>query len=110
MQCPECNAENPEDARFCLNCGPTLATAYPQCGTELPSQARFCFACGTQVSEPAPDALGEPSSAALSRALKRLLPKGYAERLLAARGKMEVVSLTRVLARCIMTSEILTLR
>jgi class 3 adenylate cyclase/tetratricopeptide (TPR) repeat protein len=89
MQCPKCDTENPEQARFCLNCGARLALACPQCGTELPPQARFCFACGTpQVSEPTPDALREPGSAALSRALERLLPKGYAERLLAERGKV----------------------
>ncbi len=88
MQCPKCSAENPEQARFCLNCGARLALACLQCGTELPPQARFCFACGTQVSEPTPDALREPGSAALSRALERLLPKGYAERLLAERGRV----------------------
>jgi len=88
MQCPKCDTENPEQARFCLNCGARLALACLQCGTELPPQARFCFACGTQVSEPTLDALREPGSAALSRALERLLPKGYAERFLAERGKV----------------------
>jgi len=88
MECPKCSTENAEQAEFCLSCGAKLALACPQCGTELPAQARFCFACGTQVSEPTPDTLRESGSAALSRALERLLPKGYAERLLAERGKV----------------------
>ena len=50
MDCPQCDTENPEGARFCLGCGARFPLACPQCSTELPPEARFCFACGAEVS------------------------------------------------------------
>ncbi len=45
MQCPQCQQENPSQAKFCLACG--------ACGTELPATAKFCFACGALIQLPA---------------------------------------------------------
>jgi membrane protease subunit (stomatin/prohibitin family) len=50
--CASCEAPNPAGARFCMNCGQTMAPAVPhctECGTELATGARFCAACGTRV-------------------------------------------------------------
>jgi class 3 adenylate cyclase len=47
--CPNCGAANPDDARFCVSCGASLASACGNCGAELPEGARFCPACGTPV-------------------------------------------------------------
>jgi len=88
MKCPRCNTENPEQAKFCLNCGARLVLVCPQCGTELPPQAMFCFACGAQVSAPPPKAGEEPGIPALDKALQRLVPREFAERLLATRGQV----------------------
>ncbi len=88
MRCPQCNTENPEGAKFCFNCGARLAAACPQCGTELPPQAKFCFACGAQVSAPPPKAGEEPGAPALDKALQRLVPREFAEQLLATRGQV----------------------
>ena len=87
MRCPRCNAENPEQARFCMNCAAPLVLVCPQCGTELPPQARFCFACGTQVAGSG-SGVTQPGVDALAEALKRLVPKEFAERLLTTRGKV----------------------
>jgi len=73
MQCPKCNTENQEGAKFCVNCGVRLVLACPQCGTELPPQAKFCFACGAPLDAPTPDAMPER--------LKRLMPRQYVEQL-----------------------------
>ncbi|MBL7183608.1 MAG: AAA family ATPase, partial [Anaerolineae bacterium] len=70
-------------------CGAKLVTTCSQCGSELPPQARFCFACGTPVSAPPSEAAREPGAVGLTEALKRLVPKEFAERLLATRGKVE---------------------
>jgi len=108
MPCPQCGAENPEAARFCLNCGGQLASACPHCGQELPAGARFCFACGGALSGPlsappapaadpqeaeraggaAPRGAGEEQGSAIA-ALQRLIPREYAERLRAARGQVQ---------------------
>ncbi len=85
MNCPQCATENPEGAKFCLSCGAQLAAACPQCGAILPSQARFCTDCGAQLGAPPKEAqLIEPD--AFVTRLQRLVPKEYAERLLATRG------------------------
>jgi class 3 adenylate cyclase/tetratricopeptide (TPR) repeat protein/ribosomal protein L40E len=49
MICSNCQTENPEGAKFCMNCGIKLALVCPQCGTELPPGAKFCFNCGYQI-------------------------------------------------------------
>jgi class 3 adenylate cyclase len=50
MQCPNCNTENPANAKFCLNCGTALALRCTNCQAELPSGAKFCMNCGQPVA------------------------------------------------------------
>ena len=90
MRCPKCKTENRQGARFCANCGASLVLACPQCGTELPAFAKFCDACGAQVTaQPAEVSEEPPAPRTLPERLQRLIPKQYAERLLASRGQME---------------------
>lgn len=61
MKCPNCSQDNPANARFCFNCGNSLAKTTPHCsncGSELPAGARFCMNCGQpqNVSTVADDA------------------------------------------------------
>jgi ribosomal protein L40E len=95
MQCPQCQAENLDQAKFCLECGAKLQAVCPQCGAALPPQAKFCFECGFHVAVPPPPPTSPPvaaappsTDAALAEAFKRLVPKEFAERLLATRGKV----------------------
>ncbi len=87
MHCPQCHADNPDQAISCLECGMPLALTCSRCGTELPPQANFCFHCGSPVTVPAaePD---EDTLALLQRAVQRLAPQGYADRLLSTRGQV----------------------
>lgn len=91
MRCPTCSTENPEKAKFCLNCGGKLVQVCGQCGAGLPAQARFCLECGTPVMGSAvltPADGVQPVGDVLAEQLQRLAPKEYVERLLAARGKV----------------------
>src|SRR5712691_5000744 len=77
MTCPQCQQDNPPQARFCLRCGGGLAKACTRCGTELPAEAQFCFACGQVAAAPR---FGSPDS---------YTPKHLAERILTSKAALE---------------------
>jgi len=47
--CGECRTENPDDARFCTNCGTEFADRCANCAAALPEGAAFCPTCGHAV-------------------------------------------------------------
>ena len=49
MICPNCQTENPQAARFCMNCGTALQKHCSNCRAELQADARFCMHCGEPV-------------------------------------------------------------
>jgi len=49
MKCPECQFENRQEAKFCLECGKKLERDCPQCGKTIPLSAKFCDECGQSV-------------------------------------------------------------
>jgi hypothetical protein len=49
MRCASCGSENPEGARFCIECGSSLQSRCPNCEGENLPQAKFCAACGTAL-------------------------------------------------------------
>ncbi len=53
MRCPRCEHENPPQAKFCIECGGSLARACGICGTPLPVGAKFCPECAHPAGMPA---------------------------------------------------------
>lgn len=52
MKCPRCGAENPENFKFCGQCGSRLEqTRRCSCGAELPVEALFCPECGKRLGD-----------------------------------------------------------
>ena len=49
MNCASCGHDNPDSARFCLQCGTPFALRCAGCGAELPGGAKFCLECGAAV-------------------------------------------------------------
>lgn len=59
IQCSACGLQNPDDGKFCTDCGKPLAQAPPapagttafctNCGARMPADSRFCTACGVPV-------------------------------------------------------------
>jgi class 3 adenylate cyclase/tetratricopeptide (TPR) repeat protein len=80
MHCPRCQSRNPEDARFCEECGARLTLACPQCGAEVTPGKKFCRACGTSLSAPASGRTLTPAS---------YTPKHLAERILTSKAALE---------------------
>jgi class 3 adenylate cyclase len=52
MHCPSCGTENPEGAKFCIECATPLQKRCPSCGAENLSRAKFCGECATSLAEP----------------------------------------------------------
>jgi class 3 adenylate cyclase len=87
MRCPACEHDNPERARFCLECGAAFATRCNACKAELPPNAKFCLECGAaQVKESRPPG---PSSASAERRAADYTPTHLAERIRAEQAAME---------------------
>src|SRR5260370_39182800 len=78
MQCPRCQHENPQQAKFCLECGARLALTCAKCRAELPGSAKFCLECAEPVG---------PQIQA--RAPESYTPKHLAEKILTSRGALE---------------------
>ncbi len=53
MQCPQCQHENRDTARFCGNCAASLVreVACLACGTSNPSGQKFCDGCAHRLTE-----------------------------------------------------------
>ena len=51
MKCPKCQAENPDERKFCRECGVKLAMVCPECGTENLLGDKFCGECGQLLEE-----------------------------------------------------------
>ena len=49
IKCPGCGKSLPEGAKFCMECGQSLAVKCPNCGSEMPMGAKFCLQCGTKL-------------------------------------------------------------
>jgi class 3 adenylate cyclase len=49
MRCQKCSAENPEGAKFCIQCATPFRRVCPKCGRESPREARFCAQCAAPL-------------------------------------------------------------
>ncbi len=87
MRCAQCNTANPDQAKFCQKCGSSLSAVCLQCGATLLPHASFCTECGTAVGAPGALVSSMPPDKAAQR-LHRLVPREFAERLLATRGQI----------------------
>ena len=101
MRCPNCQTLNPDDSRFCRQCGTKLALVCSNCGHENLPGSRFCNNCGqglvdsgqfTVDSEQQPPATGfQPPAPSPQSRIQRLIPPELAAKLESARmaGAME---------------------
>src|SRR5581483_11686896 len=48
--CPRCGTDNVPGAKFCTECGSSLATSCPECGHITEPGQNFCAECGTALS------------------------------------------------------------
>ena len=84
MRCQNCRADNPDNKKFCRECGSKLSMACPGCGAEFTPGDRFCGECGCALAPPSSPAPADPIAK-----LRRYLPTGLAEKILAQRDRIE---------------------
>jgi class 3 adenylate cyclase len=51
MKCQKCQHENPNDAKFCTECGSSMEFHCPNCGSITPATGKFCKECGQELGE-----------------------------------------------------------
>src|SRR5271155_5894097 len=49
MRCSKCGAENPDGAKFCIECASPFARRCSSCGKENPPGAKFCLECSKPI-------------------------------------------------------------
>lgn len=91
MKCAQCLNEYSPDFAFCPQCGWPLPRLCSYCGAVLARDFTFCPQCGRRVQVAAAQAAGQPDAPppGPESALRRFIPKGYADRLLATAGPVE---------------------
>jgi uncharacterized membrane protein YvbJ len=50
MECPECQLENKEGAKFCNECGHKFELICPECGVGNRIGSKFCNECGYDIT------------------------------------------------------------
>ena len=87
MRCPQCQHDNPDRAKFCLECGARLVLTCTQCSTELPPDAKFCLECGHPAAARPTASAAPPASHFTSP--QSYTPQHLAERIISSRGALE---------------------
>jgi len=89
MKCPKCQFDNPQDAKFCNECGNKLEIACSACSKMNPLGSKFCNECGHSLIaliKPTPKELSFDEKLAK---IQRYLPKDLTQKILAQRDKIE---------------------
>jgi len=90
MKCPKCQFDNPEDAKFCNECGNKLEIACSSCGKINPVGSKFCNECGHKITVISPEQPSKELSFDEKLAkIQRYLPKDLTQKILAQRDKIE---------------------
>jgi class 3 adenylate cyclase/tetratricopeptide (TPR) repeat protein len=89
MKCPQCQAENRAGAKFCEDCGASLASPCRACGAELTAGKKFCGSCGAPASPPAAQPVSPAEPADRFASPQSYTPKHLAEKILTSKGAIE---------------------
>lgn len=87
MNCPECQAKNPDSKKFCRKCGARLLLACSQCGAAILAEDSFCGDCGYDLRKP-PEA-SKPTPSVNYNQPQSYTPKFLADKILASRSSIE---------------------
>ena len=89
MECPQCQFENREGARFCIECGNKLKILCSKCSHINPAESNFCEKCGSELALPSQQ---DPKDLSFNEKLDKInkyLPKGLAKKILSQIDRIE---------------------
>jgi hypothetical protein len=89
MKCPKCRYENPEDVKFCGECGAKLDRICPSCNSPNPPQFKFCGECGHKLEVSAEKSPKDLSVDEKIEKIQKYLPKGLAQKILSQKDRIE---------------------
>jgi class 3 adenylate cyclase/tetratricopeptide (TPR) repeat protein len=89
MQCPKCQFQNPEETRFCGECGAKFEKICSSCNSPNPPRFKFCGECGQKLEVPAEGPQKELPLEEKIEKIQKYLPKGLIEKILSQREKIE---------------------
>ena len=81
MQCPRCQHGNPDDVKFCGECGARLDATCRACHAANPPANKFCHQCGASL-------IGGPSPAP-SLSPESYTPKHLADKILTSKAPLK---------------------
>src|SRR5687767_10364812 len=82
MQCPQCQAENSDRARFCEDCGARLEFLCPHCCEAATPGKKFCASCGGSL-------VTAPVTSRPAPSPHDYTPQHLAERIISSRSALE---------------------
>ena len=89
MKCPQCQFENPEQMKFCGECGAKLEKVCPKCDFSNPLKFKYCGECGHNLSLPSALPPKELSFNEKLEKIQRYLPEGLTEKILTQKERIE---------------------
>ena len=89
MKCPNCQFENREGAKFCIECGNKLEIECPKCRHLNPPESKFCEECGANLTLPPDQAPKTLSFDEKLTKIQKYLPEGLTEKILSQRDRIE---------------------
>src|SRR5882672_11425024 len=87
MRCLSCGSDNPDGAKFCIECAAPLKQRCPSCGAENLPRAKFCGECATPLTGRSPAA--KPPLLPAGSPPASYTPTHLAERILAEQAALE---------------------
>ena len=89
MECSKCNSENPNKAKYCIECGAPIEFHCPNCNEETSATGKYCMACGFKLKSSQKSSLRDLTFDEKLDKIQRYLPKGITEKILSKKGKIE---------------------